>query len=88
MKDFFFTRPCEDLLVQCPNPFSPPPFQGHTLDVLHLMHNVQAILLSIFYLMNSSIVVTKTFGKNHKIEKKEPYSVAIGTGSSSLKDEN
>jgi hypothetical protein len=32
--------------------------------------------------------VTKTFGKNHKIEKKNPNSVAIGTGSSSLKDEN
>jgi hypothetical protein len=32
--------------------------------------------------------VTKTFGKNNKIEKKEPCSVAIGTGSCSLKDEN
>jgi hypothetical protein len=32
--------------------------------------------------------VTKTFGKNHKIENKNLNSVAIGTGSSSLKDEN
>jgi hypothetical protein len=64
------------------------PFQGHTLDVLHLTYNIQAILLSIFYLANLCIVVTKTFGKNDKIEKKNPNSVAIGTGSSSLKDEN
>jgi hypothetical protein len=63
------------------------PFQGHTLDVLHLMHNVQAILLSIFYLTNFCIVVTIFFGKNPKIEKKNPNSVAIGTGSFSLKDE-
>jgi hypothetical protein len=49
------------------------PFQGHTLDVLHLTYNVQAILLSIFYLASFCIVVTKKhFGKNHKIEKKNP----------------
>jgi hypothetical protein len=53
-------------------PIFAPPFEGHTLDVPHLTHNVQAILLSIFYLMNLRIVVTKTFGKNHKIEKKNP----------------
>jgi hypothetical protein len=33
-------------------------------------------------------VTKKHLGKTHKIEKKNPNSVALGTGSSSLKDEN